>query len=91
MSIVKYFYENKQKLFDVKQTLEDSGWNIKFKDILKTKDLKLVDRNNSKHLAIVSSVTLDRLFGTYIVHYIEGGWQCLDNAINQFTLDERTN
>lgn len=90
MSIVKYFQKNNRKVFDVKQAVEDSGWNIEFEDILKTKDLKLVDRKDSRQSTTVFSITLDRLFGTYFVYYIEGGWQCLDNAINQFTLDERT-
>lgn len=91
MSIVKYFYDyDNQKLFDVKQALKDSGWGIMFKDILETNGLKLVDRNDPKSKVTVSRITLDRLFATYFVHYVEGGWNCLDHAVEQFALDERS-
>lgn len=84
MGIIKYFEQDGQKTFDVIQALNDSGWGILFEDILDIKGFRLVDRANENHKVTVSSITLDHITKTYFVHYEEGGWQCLDNAIEQF-------
>lgn len=85
MGIVKYFEQDGQKTFDVIQALNDSGWGIPFDDILDTTGLRLVDRTDESHKVTVSAITLDHITKTYFVHFKEGGWLCLDNAIEQFT------
>lgn len=82
--IVKYFEKDGQKTFDVVQALKDSGWDVPFENILMTQGLELVDRNDPCHLVTVSSIVLDRIYRMYFVSYVEGGWQCLDHAIEQF-------
>ena len=82
--IVRYFKRNGVKVFDVAQALRDSQWGVLFEDILKTKGLRLIDREDPKYQVTVSSIVLDRSMNMYFVSHIEGGWQCLDHAIEQF-------
>ena len=84
MTIVQYFEQDGAKTFDVAQALRCSGWRIEPSALLTTTGLVLVDRLEPQHTVTVSHITHDRLFGMYFVHYTEGGWQCLDHAIEQF-------
>ena len=88
MGIVQYFRMDGAKKFDVKQALADSGWNITLEELLMTTYIPLVDRKDPGHKVTVSYFTQDRLFEMWFVHYAEGGWQCLDHAIEQFALDK---
>ena len=81
---VTYCEVNGIKKFDVAQALSDSGWGVSLEDILKTEGLELMDRKNSNHRATVSSIRFDRFMQMYFVSFAEGGWLCLDHAINQF-------
>jgi hypothetical protein len=84
--IVTYFTRNGAKMFDVKQALRDSGWGIDIEDLEDTADLALVSRFDPEHRVIVSSVRYDNIMNMWFVDYETDGWQCLDNAIEQFKL-----
>ena len=84
MPIVQYFERDGAKVFDVAQALACSGWDVEQSRLLDTHGLVLVDRLKPQHIVTVSHITYDRFFIMYFVHYKEGGWQCLDHAIDQF-------
>lgn len=84
--IIKYFYMNGQKFFDVVQAIKDSGWGIEYENILKCQGIELIDRNDPNHRVTVASITLDKFFRMYFVSFVQGGWLCLDHAIEQFKL-----
>ena len=84
--IVQYSYDNGRKVFDIDRALIDSGWGITEDNLLKTSGLKLADRNNPNHIVTISHIEHARFFNMYFVHFSEGGWLCLDNAINQFEI-----
>ncbi len=88
MGIVDYFELDGCKVFDVLQALKTSGWGIEYKDILATSGLRLVSRDDPQIKVTVRSIKLDRLFAMYFVDFVEGGWSCLDHAIENFELDE---
>ena len=83
--IVQYFERDGLKQFDVVQALADSGWDVDLDELPTLSGLVLADRSNPEHRVTVSEVTCTQLFKMWFVHYVEGGWQCLDHAIEQFT------
>jgi hypothetical protein len=84
--IVQYFERDGAKTFDVQQALRCSGWGVELEKLLETTGLVLTDRLKPSHVVTVSHITYSRWFEMYFVHYAEGGWQCLDHAIEQFRL-----
>ena len=83
MSIVKYFTHEGRKVFDVGQALID-GWGITLAKLPGIIGALLTDRQNPSHRATILSITHDRIFNMWFVHYAEGGSQCLDHSIEQF-------
>lgn len=82
MGIVRYFNQGLRKMYDVHRALADSGWGITIFQLDNLKGMRLVDRSDPDHCVTVNRVS--RFLDMYLVHYEEGGWQCLDNAIDQF-------
>lgn len=81
MSIVKYRGNGVNKVFDVEQALKDGGWPVLHPKLY---PLKMVDRNNPKHTAIIENIRWDSSYGMVFVQWRGGGWNCLDHAIEQF-------
>ncbi len=88
MGIIRYFELDGCKVFDVVEALKASGWKIEYKNILATSGLRLISRDDPQNKVTVRSIRLDRLFATYFVRFVEGGWLCLDHAIENYELDE---
>ncbi|AGO48858.1 hypothetical protein Phi46:3_gp114 [Cellulophaga phage phi46:3] len=78
MGIVKY---NKNRQFSIIQAVKD-GWNKEYVVLDDLVGLKLQDRKNPKHKVTISDI------GWFMdicnVSFEEGGWLCLDHAIEQF-------
>ena len=85
MSVVQYFIHDGQKMFNVEQAVMD-GWHTTLDKL--PISFAVVDRNKPEHRVVVSSITHDRLFNMWFVHFAEGGWLCLDDAIEQFMREE---
>jgi hypothetical protein len=85
MPIVKYFEdENGNKQYDVPQALEDGGWGIKQDDLRAVSGMLFMHRKDPNHRVLVTHITHDILFNFYLVFFQEGGYLCLDHAIEQF-------
>jgi len=80
MSIVKYFIKDNVKTFSNKQAVND-GWDAELNEEALI-GLILEDRSNPKHKVKIKG--LNYHLGTMIVHWEEGGWNCLDHAVEQF-------
>jgi len=84
--VVQYFEHNGCKAYNVAQALLDSGWNIVFSSPVTNLDppLRLVDRLNPNHRVTATSIVHAQAVNMHMVFYEEGGWQSLDNAVDQF-------
>lgn len=80
-NIVKYFIKNGDKVFSPEQAMRDGGWG---ENILDLRGVWVVDRSDPNRRVQIEKIAYDRFFNMYFVHYVNGGWQCLDHAINQF-------
>jgi len=86
VSIIQYTQDRFTKTFDVAQALHDGEWGITLEMLPSVQCLRLIDRNNPEHHVTVSRIEYTRWAEMYIVSYAEGGWQCLDHAIEQFAI-----
>lgn len=75
---VEYIGVGLGKKFDVKHNL-NKFWGVNFDELI---GLVLVDRIDPNQTAKISSV--ENEFGMAIVYWENGGWNCLDHAIEQF-------
>jgi hypothetical protein len=78
MAIVKY---TKDRRFSIRKALKD-GWEKEYISFDEMIGLKLQDRKKENHLVVIEKY--DWYMGVFRVHFKEGGWLCLDHAIEQF-------
>ena len=83
-NIVRYFQRNGAKMFDVKQALRDSGWGVGLDELPAVQGLQLIDRKQPGHTATISAIKHSSSYGMWFIYFENGGWQCLDHAIEQF-------
>jgi hypothetical protein len=85
MSVVKYHMIDGRKVYYAYQALRDSGWNLNLDNLTKKcVGIKLRDRNNLSHIESIKKIEHIKTTNDYLVYFERGGWQCLDNCINQF-------
>jgi len=75
---VEYTGEGFDKKFNINHNL-NKFWRVNSNELI---GLELVDRLNPKHTATITNY--DFKCGTAIVNWENGGWNCLDHAIEQF-------
>lgn len=81
MGIIKYEFDEEGKCFNVGQALMD-GWGVEWEGEDALIGLSLQDRKNPRHKVTIKKV--DWTLETMRVWFNEGGWLCLDHAIEQF-------
>lgn len=79
MGYVKYKTDKYGRFFDIAENLKEI-WGVQSTDILV--GLKLKDRKNPKHVVTIEKIYED--LGIVMVQWKEGGWNCLDHALEQF-------
>ena len=81
MGIIQYTGEWPNRKFNVGQAIKD-GWGLDWQGEEALIGVKLQDRKKARHKVEVDNV--DWFMGILRVWFKEGGWLCLDHAIEQF-------
>lgn len=80
MGRVKYESDEHGRFFDVSKNLKEI-WGIDTrKDSLI--GLTLKDRKDHNHIVKIGNICID--MGILVVKWKDGGWNCLDHALEQF-------
>lgn len=81
MGLVKYNGEGFGKTFNVYSELKRL-WDKDVKVVQQLKGTVLQDRKNKNLVVVIKDAKFHD--GTAIVYFQEGGWLCLDHALEQF-------
>ena len=79
MGHVKYKTDEHGRFFDIAENLKEI-WGVTSKEPIE--GLKLKDRKNPKHTVTIEKTYME--MGIQMVQWKEGGWNCLDHALEQF-------
>ena len=81
--LVKYIETDSGRYFDTKSAIKEH-WGLDVNYYSELKGLKLVDRNKKSHLVEIEKVEHEVFMDIALVYWKNGGYNCLDHAINQF-------